>query len=412
VLGHINAAASLGEAYGVGTLDSGQLAEVRALQAAYAGNTSDIARVLGGYEASGDYWKVIKGADGKVLGVIDDQNYETITYVDAAGNTLAEEIAKGSLSKQIADSTGQRQTKDEVNKLMISSGLWHSGESGTRWYVSDTGKQHTISHTLDMSSMVDMTASTSASATGIVGRALEMHGGLSMANAELTRTAVKELWDWAGGLFGRQQGNTPETMPRSTLFDATVAVLGDGSLEKPNLRTGAGFFNQTTQYADLGFNAKSGSCFVFSSMGPFLDAGYSQEQIITALKAVGSDNFGPDGEVTGDINTVWEQVAQQLGADKHPAYLGAGPGNWRPSHDIAGFKATGATMGLYNYQNPNGDGQHWMYLSRQQGSWNAYDPWNVGPKGLFDVWQVKNWSKIEAYTIRPLTWVEGKKGGR
>jgi len=107
----------------------------------------------------GDFWKVIKGSDGKVLGVLDDKNYETITYVDAFGETLEEQAVHGSLTQQIADSTGEIQSKAEINQLMMSSGLWHSGKSGTRWYVSDTAKQQTVSHMMAMSRLPESTQS-------------------------------------------------------------------------------------------------------------------------------------------------------------------------------------------------------------------------------------------------------------
>lgn len=46
VLGHIQVAAALGSTYGFDTLSGDQYSEVRALQAAYAGNTAGIARIV------------------------------------------------------------------------------------------------------------------------------------------------------------------------------------------------------------------------------------------------------------------------------------------------------------------------------------------------------------------------------
>jgi hypothetical protein len=344
------------------------------------------------YVSSSDFWRVIKDEKGNVTKVLDDGDKAHVTIVEADGTERKVQLQSGSVSGAIAAAVGNGMTREQMNSIMVKSGLvW---EKGKGWYAKNETAKYT--------------ATTKATQPNIYKQF-----------TSFTSSAATQIGDWFNDrkndfssiLANLKQETNPNKSPELTkneMYRDTTASLGNGSLSEPYLRVGSGFFDQTTQYADLGFDSAVGPCFTFSSMGPFLDAGYSQDQVITALKAVGNKNFDSNGSVTGNINEVWQGVANQLGADKYPAYLGASAEDAHPGYDIAGFKKTGATMGLYRYYNPNGSGQHWMYLSKQNGSWNAYEPWNTGSKGMFDVWGIQDWSDIQKYTIRPLTWVKAK----
>ena len=67
VLGHIGAAYALGQTYGIGAIGEALDKEVATYLAALStGNMDDLVRLLSSYDASGDYWKIIKDAEGKI----------------------------------------------------------------------------------------------------------------------------------------------------------------------------------------------------------------------------------------------------------------------------------------------------------------------------------------------------------
>jgi hypothetical protein len=66
VVGHIHAALALSQIYGMGSIGEAMSYEVNAyLDAIKNGNEEALANIMGGYDASGDYWRLTK--DGKLL---------------------------------------------------------------------------------------------------------------------------------------------------------------------------------------------------------------------------------------------------------------------------------------------------------------------------------------------------------
>ncbi len=72
VVGHIRAAANLGQSYGMNMLTGADREEIAALREASQvnGDQSALAGILGSYDSTADYWKlnVLKDAQGKVIG--------------------------------------------------------------------------------------------------------------------------------------------------------------------------------------------------------------------------------------------------------------------------------------------------------------------------------------------------------
>ena len=102
------------------------------------GDTSGIVEYLTyvdeNYDSSADYWRVTKDSSGKITKVQDDGDNSIITVVDEEGNIKSVKINNGkSLTEQIAGLSGSGQTKDDINKVMIKSGLWF--EQGKGWYA-------------------------------------------------------------------------------------------------------------------------------------------------------------------------------------------------------------------------------------------------------------------------------------
>lgn len=88
------------------------------------------------YDYSADYWRVTVDKDKYVTNVQEDGDSSIITYVDEERNILDIDIAKGSLTEQIASKYGYKQSKLEINDLMSKEfGLNFSSNKG--WYAVD-----------------------------------------------------------------------------------------------------------------------------------------------------------------------------------------------------------------------------------------------------------------------------------
>lgn len=88
------------------------------------------------YDYSADYWRVTVNKDKYVTNVQEDGDSSIITYVDEERNFLDIDIAKGSLTEQIASKYGYKQSKLEINDLMFKEfGLNFSSNKG--WYAVD-----------------------------------------------------------------------------------------------------------------------------------------------------------------------------------------------------------------------------------------------------------------------------------
>ena len=88
------------------------------------------------YDYSADYWRVTVDKDKYVTNVQEDGDSSIITYVDEERNILDIDIAKGSLTEQIASKYGYKQSKLEINDLMFKEfGLNFSSNKG--WYAVD-----------------------------------------------------------------------------------------------------------------------------------------------------------------------------------------------------------------------------------------------------------------------------------
>ena len=88
------------------------------------------------YDYSADYWRITVDKNKYVTNVQEDGDSLIITYVDEEENILDIDIAKGSLTEQIASKYGYKQSKSEINNLMLKEfGLNFSSDKG--WYAVD-----------------------------------------------------------------------------------------------------------------------------------------------------------------------------------------------------------------------------------------------------------------------------------
>jgi len=141
VLGHIGFADRMAQTYGIAAGE--QMAyEVLTYYKAQSGQLDELAEVLSDYDSSADYWRVIKGKDGKVAKVIDDGDYEHINVYDVngkfekrvgyqKGTSLVNAVmnaAEGLPAEKQGEPNWER-----VNRVMIASGLDYEGGKG--WYA-------------------------------------------------------------------------------------------------------------------------------------------------------------------------------------------------------------------------------------------------------------------------------------
>jgi hypothetical protein len=102
------------------------------------GNTEAFAKYVSeNYDSSGDYWRIIKDKGGKVVKVLDDGEYTTATIVEADGSEKSTNFqVGGSLSGALANLVGNGMTQQEMNAIMVESGLGYDPAKGG-WYVKE-----------------------------------------------------------------------------------------------------------------------------------------------------------------------------------------------------------------------------------------------------------------------------------
>jgi len=139
VLGHIGFADRLAQTYGIAAIGEQMAYEVLSYYKAQSGEKADLAAILSSYDASGDYWRVIKGKDGKVAKVIDDGDYEHINVYNANGkfekrvgyqkDTSLVNAVMNAAEGLPAEKKGEPNW-ERVNRVMIESGLDYKGGKG------------------------------------------------------------------------------------------------------------------------------------------------------------------------------------------------------------------------------------------------------------------------------------------
>jgi hypothetical protein len=142
VLGHIGFANRMAQTYGIAAIGEQMAYEVLSYYKAQSGEKADLAAILSSYDASGDYWRVIKGKDGKVAKVIDDGDYEHINVYNANGkfekrvgyqkDTSLVNAVMNAAEGLPAEKKGEPNW-ERVNRVMIESGLDYKGGKG--WYA-------------------------------------------------------------------------------------------------------------------------------------------------------------------------------------------------------------------------------------------------------------------------------------
>lgn len=92
-------------------------------------------------DSSGDYWRVLKDKDGNVTKVLDDGDREHATIVEADGTERKVKLQSGGVSGAIAAAVGNGMTQEQMNKIMVNSGLDWTQEKG--WYAKDESAKYT-----------------------------------------------------------------------------------------------------------------------------------------------------------------------------------------------------------------------------------------------------------------------------
>jgi len=87
------------------------------------------------YDSSGDYWRVNLDEKGRVIQVRDDGDRENATIVDVNGTEFIVKLRSGSVSEAIAAAVGNGMTKEQINTIMVNSGLDWTQDKG--WYANE-----------------------------------------------------------------------------------------------------------------------------------------------------------------------------------------------------------------------------------------------------------------------------------
>jgi hypothetical protein len=143
VLGHIGASFALAQTYGMGSIGTEMAGEVNTyLEALKSNNYDALGKLLAGYDASGDYWRLKK--DGSLVydgfATLRDEDGNIIR--SAAEMGVKETQIEGSLIKILGVDPKNKSQVEAVRRLMINAGIQHSYSSDSeqwRW-----GGEHTV----------------------------------------------------------------------------------------------------------------------------------------------------------------------------------------------------------------------------------------------------------------------------
>ncbi len=116
VVGHIHAALALSQVYGMGSIGEAMSHEVNAyLDAIKNGNYEALANVMGGYDARGDYWRLVRDPRTGAFGFIEDGELDFDLSILGMGRDISpEEMAKMVKSMEIS-----RLPKFEASRDMV-----------------------------------------------------------------------------------------------------------------------------------------------------------------------------------------------------------------------------------------------------------------------------------------------------
>ncbi len=245
VLGHIRAAANLGQSYGMNMLTGADREEIAALREASQvnGDQSALAGILGSYDSTADYWKLM--ANGDLIddgdGWLRDQNGNAIT--DKDGNRIGAAGKETGLLNILFGGTNNVAYKEfsdsqimTVQQLMESSGLTHTGQVDPRSRNWNASLGATINASSVLSGFGD-TVATSVFMNGFDSATdtILFSDNMSQVHQAFTSVATKaqdRFWSYLGAkssfyggdhnLFQNTQGLT-----LSQIFQKNIAYNGD-----------------------------------------------------------------------------------------------------------------------------------------------------------------------------------------
>jgi hypothetical protein len=175
-------------------------------------------------------------------------------------------------------------------------------------------------------------------------------------------------------------------------------VMGDGSNNNPFLFIGQGFVSQL-DIAKMLNTKEVGPCFLTELLQPFVQMGFSAQQIVQAATKIPKDAYRANDGLVQDTTKIWSAMSEALGSPLSVRYLGG------KKQDMSWdqFIASGATIGVLWVLNPNNpESEHWLYMFRANDQWYVADSWDKNGESALTGWDVDNWSQIKKYVIRPL----------
>ena len=88
------------------------------------------------YDSSADYWRVMMNANGGVDKILWDGDYSNVTIVNADGTERFLPLQSGSVTQALSAAIGNGLTKEQVNSIMLKSGLDFNNET-KQWFAKE-----------------------------------------------------------------------------------------------------------------------------------------------------------------------------------------------------------------------------------------------------------------------------------
>jgi len=335
VLGHINTALALGQIYGMNSLSSLQANEVNTYVAAIkSGQYGELAKILNSYDARGDYWRVLKDKDGNVTKVLDDSDRENVTIVEADGTERKVKLRTGSVSGAIAIAVGNGMTPEQMNKIMVRSGLDWTEEKG--WYAKDENAKYTVhvtKVTSSQSSFLDQIKEWSSGAVNQVGN------WLTSLKAEIKNIIVKNV---STNQEKKNDKATFEIVGNDGIPLTLNSINTDNPIISQLIKQNDVAFNDIPEIAEGGCNFRVVQAYCEMLAGKAL----TTDQIKQLWKATaGTSIMDSDGYVR-DPDGLADKTLSALGRTDFGLTFG---GDWRKNGTLIGYRIGMPYKSEYHY---------------------------------------------------------------
>jgi len=332
------------------TFNDNLMNDITAYAVAYNSNNMSLFNnyVDANYDSSADYWRVIMNANGSVDKILWDGDYTNATIVEADGTERFLPLQAGSVTQALSNAIGNGITKNQVNSIMLKSGLDFNNET-KQWYAKE---EYSI-YTPPQIELPQAGSNPLKNITDYIGN----KAGQALDAISSGYNNIKNL---IGGLFGKGSDTIENTVNSKkgntfTMKDSNENEIQLYLADKENHVLG-GLLQQTDPaFASIPAISEAGCNFLATIAYAQLVTGkaLSSEQIISIWKeAEKNPDILRSGGYVQDQNKLAEMALQKLGRTDIGLNFGGAVNN--ESSTLIGYRVT-VDYNTNNFHHTTGD---------------------------------------------------------